>query len=58
MSPLRSQNLRVLVSKEEKEMVKELAKREGMTSADLVRQLIRREHRKQFPKKHTRLIRA
>lgn len=59
MSPLvRQHNLRVLVSKHEKRMVKELAEHEGMTIADLVRQLIRRAHRQQFPDRHARLVKS
>jgi len=57
MSPHRPHNLRVLISKHERLMVKELAEREGMTVADLVRQLIRRDHRKRFPEKHVKLVR-
>jgi hypothetical protein len=59
MSPLaRQQNLRVLVSKHEKRMVKQLAEAEGMTVADLVRQLIRREHRRRFPDAHARIVKS
>jgi hypothetical protein len=59
MSPLaRQHNLRVLVSKHERRMVKELAESEGMTVADLVRQLIRRAHRRQFPDRHARLVKS
>ena len=39
-------------------MVKELAEHEGMTVADLIRQLIRRTHRKQFPDRHARLVKS
>jgi hypothetical protein len=58
MPPTRQHNLRVLVSKHEKRMVRELAEREGMSVADIVRQLIRRTHRQHFPDRHARLTRS
>jgi hypothetical protein len=58
MPATRQHNLRVLVSKHERRMVKELADREGMTVADLLRQLIRRTHRKHFPDRHARLVKS
>lgn len=45
----RTRNLRVLVNDDEKKMVRELAEKHGLTMADYLRQLIRREHRKVFP---------
>jgi hypothetical protein len=40
--------LHVLVSLEENEMLERLAKREGFTPSDAVRQLIRRRHAEVF----------
>lgn len=43
--------LKVLLSAEEKQMLQELADLDGLSIADVVRQLIRREHATRKPKK-------
>jgi hypothetical protein len=52
----RTLNLRILVNECEKQMVKALARERGLTVADLLRQLIRKEHRRTFPDQHAKLI--
>ena len=49
----RTLNLRILVSDEEKRMVRDLAATRGLTVADLLRQLIRSEHQTCFPDQYT-----
>lgn len=44
MPPERPNQLKILVSDDEHEMVRALAERQGQTIADYLRQLIRREH--------------
>ena len=44
MPPERPNQLKIMVSDDELEMVRSLAERQGQTVADYLRQLIRREH--------------
>lgn len=43
-SPKRDQNLRIMVSRKEKKMIRSLAKARGLTISDYLRQLIRDKH--------------
>lgn len=44
MPPARPNQLKILVSDEELEMIRALAERQGQTVADYLRQLLRREY--------------
>jgi uncharacterized protein (DUF1778 family) len=47
--PERGLYLTLRVSEEEREMLRELAERDGLSASDVVRQFIRRAHREAFP---------
>lgn len=44
MAPMRPIQLKMMVSEEEQQMLRDLAENQGLTVSDYVRQLIRREH--------------
>ena len=54
----RDRNLRLLVSAKEQRMVRAIAKKMGLSIADMVRQLIRAKHRQCFPAEYTPVLPA
>jgi hypothetical protein len=54
---VRDRNLRLLVSAKEQRMVRAIAKKTGLSIADVVRQLIRAEHQLRFPDEYTPVMR-
>lgn len=48
----RDKLLQIRVTEEEREWLQQLADEDGFTSSDIVRFLIRREHRERFPSAH------